>query len=262
MALIHIPFRFPGIEGVRCAFLVRPAGNISLETAASPEEAAETRERRRSLAGDLGLENFAEVRQVHGTDMVFDPAAQSPDDPPSFEADGMATDRAGMALLIKTADCQPILLADDAGRHIAALHAGWRGNRLDYPGLAVARFCERYSLRPDRLCAVRGPSLGPAAAEFVRFEEEWGEKFRPWFDEARRTMNLWRLTRDQLTAAGLRPDRIYGLDLCTWSLPEMFFSYRRFRNAGSETGGGSRFSNGRQGSLIWREQPRSFSERP
>ena len=70
------------------------------------------------------------------------------------------------------------------------------------------------------------------------FEAEFGEAFRPYFDHRTRRVDLWRLTRDQLVAAGLSRDRIFGLDLCTRSLP-LFFSYRRDK------------TTGRQASLIW-----------
>ena len=144
--------------------------------------------------------------------------------------------------MIKTADCQPILLTEPAGRFAAALHVGWKGNRRNYPALAVAEFCSRCRLRPEDLSAVRGPSLGPGEAEFTRFAGEWGPEFAPWFNPETRAMDLWSLTRHQLQQAGLRPERIYSLDLCTMSLPELFFSYRRSPRCG------------RQGSVIWIEK--------
>src|SRR5438270_2176366 len=43
------------------------------------------------------------------------------------EGDGLVTDAAGIALVIQTADCLPILIHDQQGQSIAACHAGWRG---------------------------------------------------------------------------------------------------------------------------------------
>ena len=43
------------------------------------------------------------------------------------DCDGFVTDRKGVALIVKTADCVPILLADQQAGVVAALHAGWRG---------------------------------------------------------------------------------------------------------------------------------------
>jgi copper oxidase (laccase) domain-containing protein len=116
---------------------------------------------------------------------------------------------------------------------------GWRGNVLDLPGSAVARLCAHYGCKPAELCAVRGPSLGPEAAQFTNFEAELGTGFREFFDPASQTVDLWRLTRSQLEAAGLAPGRIFGLDQCTLSNPADFFSFRAAR------------VTGRQMALIW-----------
>lgn len=256
MALRLLSFRFPGIAGVGCAFqMALPArqgrtraerGNISLE--AGLGDAAE-KERvianRLALRDALGLRGLAEVRQVHGVTTLFEPEAQELCRAPGHEADGLAASRAPererTGLMIKTADCQPILVAHKDGGHIMALHSGWKGNRRDYPRLAVEEFCDHYRLHARDLSAVRGPSLGPGRAEFTRFREEWGEAFAAFFDARTRCMDLWRLTRDQLCRAGIPQDRIYGIDLCTRSLTDDFFSYRADRNCG------------RQASLVWLE---------
>ena len=250
-AVSVIPFAFPGITGVRCAFGLgrgpggKGAGNISLKVGGDPQAA---RENRGKLKQMLGFRAWRSLVQVHGAAMVFDPGADTLRDGGTVEADGLATARPGDALVIKTADCQPILLAHRDGAHIAALHAGWRGNVMNFPGIGVAAFCERYGLRPKDLMAVRGPSLGPAASEFVLFHEEFGSQFREYYDPAKKTVNLWRLTRDQLQNAGLPPDAIFGLDLCTASLPE-FYSYRRDKNAG------------RQASFIWIDDKEAATNR-
>jgi copper oxidase (laccase) domain-containing protein len=239
-----IAFAFPGVAGVRCFFQTKSApsadepaelaGNISLTVGAAPAAAAN----RRELAALCRVAGPAEVRQVHGATTVFDPAPCAAAEQPAVEADGMATDRPGLALMIKTADCQPVLLCHLSGRCVAALHVGWRGNRVDYPGTGVRDFCARYRIRPEEVLAVRGPSLGPSAAEFVHFDAEWGAEFEPWYDRRTRTMDLWQLTRSQLLAAGLLPNRLFSLDLCTHTLAGSFFSYRRSERCG------------RQGSLV------------
>ena len=246
MPVSFIPFVFPGVAHVRCAFQIRrqdagdgpyAGGNISLATADDRQSVIGNR---RELRAALGLARMAELNQVHGDAMIFEPEAVEPDAVPRSDADGMATAQAGLGLVIKTADCQPILLAHKSGRFVAALHAGWRGNRCDFPGSGVRRFCEHYGVEPCELLAVRGPSLGPARAEFVNFESEWGDGFRPWFDAQSRTMDLWGLTRWQLEQAGLLPRNIYGIDLCTASCGRRFFSYRCEK------------ASGRQASVIWR----------
>ncbi|UZP66439.1 polyphenol oxidase family protein [Desulfovibrio mangrovi] len=245
MAVDFIPFRFPGIASVRCSFQTRRGGvseatfggsNISHDVGDNAEHVTENR---RQFMQGLGIETWCELRQVHGDALIFDPPHVAPDTAGSIEADGSATDIAGRALVIKTADCQPILLAHSSGKYVAALHAGWRGNRIGYPQTAVKAFCERYDLKPQDIMAVRGPSLGPAMAEFVNFDMEWGSDWTRWYDAATKTMNLWQLTRDQLQEAGIPAGSIFGLDLCTHTHEDLFFSYRRSK------------VEGRQASLIW-----------
>ena len=246
MPVSFIPFVFPGVDNVRCAFQTRwqeagdgpyAGGNISLATADDRQSVIGNR---RELRAALGLRRMAELNQVHGDAMIFEPDAVEPDAVPRCDADGMATAQAGLGLVIKTADCQPILLAHKSGRFVAGIHAGWRGNRCDFPGSGVRRFCEHYGVEPRELLAVRGPSLGPARAEFINFESEWSDEFRPWFDAQSRTMDLWGLTRWQLEQAGLLPRNIYGIDLCTASCNRQFFSYRCV------------MASGRLASVIWR----------
>ena len=246
MHMNFIPFRFPGVPGVRCAFTGRAFGNVSLDFAAREDSPAcrdEAVRVRGAIPQLLGVEAFAEVHQVHGVRTVFEPEPQDSFQPSRIDADGLATSRRGLALMVKTADCQPILVAHGSGRYVMAIHSGWRGNRQDYPRLAVLEFCERYGLEPAELWAVRGPSLGPEASEFTNFDAEWGPDFRRWYDEERRTVDLWALARHQLANAGLRESRILGIDLCTYENAGQFFSYRQFCRNG--------VPDGRQASFIW-----------
>lgn len=246
MALSFIPFRFPGVKGVRCAFQTRDwgvsegpygGGNIAYGVGDDPLRVSANR---LDLSATLELPAFAELHQVHGDRLVFDPPSAPLErfvEPPVFpDGDGLATDRPGFGLVVKTADCQPVLVAHREGRHVAAFHVGWRGNRLRFLQSGIAAFRERYGLAARDLFAVRGPSLGPQRAEFVNYDTEWGPDFAEWFDARDRTMNLWKLTRAQLAEGGLPDDQIFGLDLCTASMPDTFFSYRRDRLCGRQAG--------------------------
>ncbi|MDR1856813.1 MAG: polyphenol oxidase family protein [Desulfovibrio sp.] len=242
MDVTTIPFEFPGLPGVRCAFQMRSrplsplGGNISYGMGDDPVRVLETR---RSLAAALGIRQWTELAQVHGDVLHFDPSPTPFEEGPVPAGDGTATAVPGQALAIKTADCQPVLIAHCRGDFVAALHVGWRGNRINFPASAVERICARYRVQPSELLAVRGPSLGPARAQFVNFDAEWGADFLPWFDEGTKTMDLWGLTRHQLEQAGVPSRNIHGVDLCTATMDGAFFSYRRDRNCG------------RQMSLIW-----------
>jgi len=250
MALSGIEFAFPDIPHVRCFFQNRlggessgefMSGNISMEVGDNPKHVVYNRLK---LQKELGVQSWCELKQVHGDALVFDPPETPSGEASLIEADGSATDNLNKALVIKTADCQPIMLAHKSGKYIGALHAGWRGNRLAFPVSGVRRFCKKYSISPSDVLAVRGPSLGPAEAQFINFDKEWGVEWARWFSPETKTMNLWQLTRYQLQLAGVPEEQIFSLDLCTKTLEEEFFSYRRDK------------VTGRQASLIWIEQDR------
>jgi hypothetical protein len=242
----YIPFSFPGLEDVYCAFSTRVGGackapydkgDLSYETGA---DAFDVRANRTALAASLGISSWKECRQVHGSNIIFEPASALPEDKGTEEGDGLATSRKGLGLVIKTADCQPILLAHSGAGFVAALHNGWRGNSMSFPTSGVKEICEHYGVEPHELMAVRGPSLSPAFAEFINFEDDFGPGFEKYYDQQSKTVDLWKLTRHQLVEAGLKRKNIYSLDLCTYAMKETFFSYRRAKDTG------------RQMSIIWK----------
>ena len=229
-----IPFAFPGMPRVRCMFTTKRMGTLSL-TGLEGEERRRVASVRRSLLEALGAAKWTELKQVHGDTFCSNAEPTATDEAPALEADGAGTDEPGHALCIKTADCQPVLFAHPKGC-IGGAHVGWRGNVLRFPQTAVAEFCSFYGLDPAEVHAVRGPSLG--YAEFVNFSREWPASYAPWYDQATRRMDLWSLTRRQLSEAGLKAGNIHSLDLCTYSLNQDFFSHRRG-------------DTGRQMGIIW-----------
>lgn len=248
MELINTLFRFPDAPNVCCAFFGRDrkisadtpqSGNISFHTGAREDSVLDARRAILAKLAPLGLRGWSECHQVHGIDLVVNPLPTNIDAQAPPDADGMMTDVRGLGLMIKTADCQPLMLAHKSGAHIMALHVGWRGNRTNFPGHAIAQFTRRYNLKASDLYAVRGPSLGPASAEFVNFSREWGDAFRPWLNAATMRMDLWNLTRAQLLETGIPAANIYGIDICTFLNSDEYFSHRRDKRAG------------RQAALIW-----------
>lgn len=253
--LNFIHFQFPKINNVHCAFQVCTGtfeqtawerGNISLDFTGVEDIAEKVIENRRHITAALDVDNFAEAYQVHGVHTIFNPNPQNPAIAATQEADGLASSEKRLALMVKSADCQPILLADKSGTYIAALHAGWKGNRQNYPAIAVQDFCKTFGLDPKDIFAVRGPSLGPKFAEFKNFDEEWGEEFLPYFNKETKTMDLWKLTEDQLMSVGVPKKNIFRIDICTCEtaiITDGSTSLFSFRKA----------AIGRQGSFIWKD---------
>ncbi len=81
------------------------------------------------IAESIGVDTIVGVSQVHGTDVftVTDDHLGTPLGAELTEADGLVTTSSGVGLVIKVADCVPILLSSHDGTVIGACHAGRRG---------------------------------------------------------------------------------------------------------------------------------------
>ena len=81
---------------------------------------------------------LADLHQVHGAEVVdADPEAPRP------QCDGVVTDRPGVVLMVRAADCVPVLLADADAAVVGAAHAGRRGLAAGIVPATVARMHER-----------------------------------------------------------------------------------------------------------------------
>jgi polyphenol oxidase len=182
------------------------------------------------LAG-VPPERLRLLHQVHGIRIVV--SGRDGDRP---EADGIVTDDSSVAVVVRVADCAPILIADRRLGVVAAVHAGWRSTMQRIAPEAVAALQQHFGSRADDLVAAIGPSLGACCGEMG---EEVVEAFRAgghddesierWFvREAGRKphFDLWRANREQLERAGVPPDAIHVAGLCTRTHAGVFHSYR------------------------------------
>jgi copper oxidase (laccase) domain-containing protein len=100
-------------------------------------------------------------------------------------------------------------------------------------------------VRPERLVAALGPSIGPCCYEVgqdtraaFRAEGYASNLLDQWFDpkDGRFHLNLWCAVRDQLEAAGLLPSHVFSADLCTMTHADVFHSFRRDQQAAGRLG--------------------------
>lgn len=82
-----------------------------------------------------------------------------------LEGDASMTDVPGILLVVRTADCLPVLLVDPVGRAVAAAHGGWRGTQKRILEKAVRAMGRAYGTDPGELLAALGPCIGPACYE-------------------------------------------------------------------------------------------------
>jgi YfiH family protein len=82
-----------------------------------------------------------------------------------LEGDALVTDVPGILLVVRTADCLPVLLADPARRAVAAVHCGWRGTQKRILEKTVQAMGRAFGSKPGDLLAALGPCIGPACYE-------------------------------------------------------------------------------------------------
>ena len=207
--------------------------NLGLGSGDDPASVAHNRRRLRAAAGLP--ERCCWLRQVHGTTCIEADATRCGE-----RADASHTRRAGIACVVMSADCLPVLLCSRAGDRVAAAHAGWRGLAAGVLENAVSAL----ELPGDQLLAWLGPAIGPTAYEvgaevreaFCDHHRGAASAFRPtrpghWLAD------LYALARQRLGAVGV--DAVSGGGLCTHSDASRFYSYRRDGRTG------------RMASFIW-----------
>jgi len=165
------------------------------------------------------------MNQTHGDDILILRQGHfaKQDEVPSVDA--MITNSPGVALLVKQADCQGIIIFDPNKRVMANVHCGWRGNVLNIPGRVVTRMNQEFDCRASDLLAAIGPSLGPCCAEFVGHEELFPETFRT-FMVRENHFDLWAVSCRQLLEAGLKEENIELAGICSRCRTDLFYSYR------------------------------------
>ena len=189
---------------------------------------------RRQLFQRAGLrESSCWLQQVHGARVVA--AAEQ-----TCEADASITRLPGQVCAVMTADCLPLLMCDQQGTQVAAVHAGWRGLAAG----VVENALDSFDCAPRDILVWLGPAIGPSAFEvgpevrqaFLQQDEQAGQAFRAngrdhWLAD------IYLLAKLKLFRKGVH--HVYGGNFCTYSETQRFFSYRRDGQTG------------RMASLIW-----------
>jgi len=139
--------------------------------------------------------------------------------------DAVITDISNIAILVKQADCQGIIIFDPEKKVVANVHCGWRGNVKGILGNVVVRMKHDFGCRGHELLAAIGPSLGPCCAEFVGHENIFPDSFDE-FKIGENYFNLWAISKWQLVNAGLRQGNIEIASICTRCRTDLFYSYR------------------------------------
>lgn len=175
------------------------------------------------------------IKQIHGVVVARVEAGTAL--PP--EADAIVTATPGTCVGVVTADCVPILVSNEDGSCVAAIHAGWRGLAAGVVEQGIAAMRDQTE---GPLVAVIGPHIGACCYEVdapvieglrARFGGVTENALAPVAGKAGHAMlELAQLVEHELECCGLERSRIARLELasstiCTQCGGDRFHSYRR-----------------------------------
>lgn len=191
------------------------------------DDAIRVQAHRDALAQQLKVPYWQWLEQVHGVDVVQ--ASADTCALPAPQADACTTSLVNLACAVLTADCLPVLLCNQQGTRVAAVHAGWRGLAA-----GVLLKTHQHFDASDTVMAYLGPAIGPAAFEVgaevkKAFVQALGacaaESFVPNPHKPTHYFaNLYALARLQLALLGVTA--ISSGQACTVN-DSQFYSYRR-----------------------------------
>jgi YfiH family protein len=186
----------------------------------------------RQLADRLGFKPVF-LNQVHSDVVHFT------DELPRrrLRGDAAVSRLPGLLLVIKTADCLPVVLVEEKKRVIAAVHCGWKGTSRRVLEKVVLGMKERYDVDPAAVLAAFGPCISERCYEVGRDVQRAfavsgfpASLFRPVAGRSGKALfDLRSANRLQLLRLGVKARNIFSVDLCT-HCDEVYPSYRRDRD--------------------------------
>ncbi len=201
-----------------------------------------------ALATAIGVPpgRVVSLNQVHGREVVTvrrhvaaDVLNAMQQEPP--RADALVSDAADVALVVRAADCVPLLIGDPRTGAAAAVHAGWRGTAARVAVAAVEALARDFGSRPGDLVVAIGPAIGSCCYEVERYLiDRWFMTPR----DQRMRLDVPGANRDQLMLAGVGEENIHASGLCTAMHLDVLTSYRAERDKAGRIAGVIRASMG------------------
>lgn len=228
--LIRVPHGFSTRVGGVSTLAHLASMSFTTSTGDSAENVAENYRIFLSAVG-LDADSRVSAQQIHSTRVRY--VTEADRGRVFDDCDGFVTDRPGVALIAKTADCVPILLADETAGVIAAVHAGWRGTVGGIAPHAVEEMLKLGASLPNIRVAI-GACIHDCCFEvqsdFVESVTAMrGKEFASAHIHRRGDSlyaDLVSMNRALLAEVGIAPDAIDVSGDCTCCAPQLYHSHR------------------------------------
>ena len=201
----------------------------------SGDDVALVTENRARVQAELGVSALVSGYQVHGVDVadITGPMDERP------KVDGLVSATPGVALGILTADCGPVLFADEKARVVGACHAGWKGALQGITDATILAM-EKLGGRRQNIVAALGPTISKANYEvgpefpkaFLEANAAAQKFFTPSVKKDHYMFDLPSFLIERMRQFGV--GSVTDLGLCTYAEEDWFFSYRRATHRGEK----------------------------
>jgi hypothetical protein len=185
-------------------------------------------EKRKKLKNifNIATKNLYEMEQTHGS--VVKIIDQRMPERVIIGADALISDKKDIFLMIKTADCFPIIYFDPVAEVIAAIHVGWRGAMENILSKVLTKMSVKFGTKPENLIVAVGPGIQKCCYKYRNFKQE---KLLSWQNFIRtestgKSVDLQGFITSQLTSLGIKSSNIEMADECTCCSQRFFSHYR------------------------------------
>ncbi len=213
--------------------------NLGMSVGDDPQAVEENRRRFFERFG-LQPSQVVRVKQVHGDGVLrVDESLMSQQGFPrllldeGYEYDALITNLHDLALVVTTADCLPLLIHDPVRGSVAAVHAGWRSTAKRIAARALEAMAAAYGTDPGNCRVAIGPGIRRCCFEVdAPVMDAMMAALPTWAEHTVATgprhfhLDLAGVNRAILMGAGVHPDRIADVGLCTACRTDLFFSHR------------------------------------
>jgi len=146
------------------------------------------------------------------------------------DTDGLVTCEKNLPLVVFSADCYPVLLADKEKKAVAAVHSGWRGTKSGISGKAAMVMINEFGVCPENIMVAVGPGIGGCCFET---EIDVAEKFEQCYltekGGGKFLIDLPAVIKKTLMENGINEKNIFFSERCTVCENDNFYSYRVHR---------------------------------
>lgn len=170
------------------------------------------------------INKYFELKQIHSNIVnIVDENYQG-----TLDGDAMITNLKNVALVIKTADCIPIILYDNKNHVLAVIHSGWRGTLNSIVKDTVKKMTDIYQIDVDNIKAYLYPSIRKCHFEvdedvYHEFKIKGKDKYITK-ENKKYHIDLQNIVIDDLKDCGI--NTIYDANICTYCNHDKYYSYR------------------------------------